>query len=85
MVGICYWFSLFTGGFAMSVIILILNMFLAFFLAFQAGQMKTMIDVDKAEGRKPEWKLYFFLVANTIISVYFIMSIYGSGLRHAVS
>ena len=60
--------------------VLILNMILAFFLAFQAGQMKTMIDVDKIEGRNTGWMTYFFLVADTLISVYLIISIYGMGI-----
>lgn len=67
----------------MDIFILIFNMVLAFFLAFQAGQMKAMIDVDKAEGRKPEKRAYFFLIADSLISVYLIISIYGAGLRHA--
>lgn len=61
--------------------LLILNVFLAFFLAFQAGCMKTMIDVDKIEGKKSDWKLYFFLVADTLISLYLIISIYGMGIN----
>jgi hypothetical protein len=68
----------------MKVILLIVNIFLAFFLAFQAGQMKTMIDIDKQDGRKSDWKLYFFLIADTLISIYIIISIYGAGLRHDV-
>lgn len=63
------------------MMLLIFNIFLAFFLAFQAGQMKAIIDVDKAEGRKPEKRAYFFLVADTLISLYLIISIYGAGLR----
>jgi hypothetical protein len=68
----------------MDIFILIFNMFLAYFLAFQAGQMKAMIDTDKIDGRKPEKRAYFFLVANTLISVYLIISIYGAGMRHGV-
>ena len=67
----------------MNVLFLIFNMFLAFFLAFQAGQMKAMIDVDKIEGKTPEKRAYFFLVADSLISIYLIISIYGQGLRHA--
>ena len=67
----------------MHVIVLVINIFLAFFLAFQAGQMKAMIDVDKIEGKKPEKRAYFFLVADTLISIYLILSIYGAGLSHA--
>ena len=66
----------------MGILLLILTIFLAFFLAFQAGQMKAMIDIDKQEGTKPDWKLYFFLVANSLISLYMIISVYGAGLRH---
>lgn len=69
----------------MNILFLIFNMFLAFFLAFQAGQMKVMIDVDKQEGIKPDWKLYFFLVADSLISIYIIISIYGAGLNRVVS
>lgn len=68
----------------MSVILLIINMFLAFFLAFQAGQMKAMIDIDKQDGRESDWKVYFFLIADSLISIYLIISIYGAGLRHDV-
>ena len=67
----------------MSVLLLIINIFLAFFLAFQAGEMWTLIKLDKEEGRKPDWKLYFFLVADSLISLYIIVSIYGQGLKHA--
>jgi hypothetical protein len=58
----------------------VITMFAAFFLAFQAGQMKAMIDVDRIEGRKSDWKLYFFLVAETLMSMYLIISIYGHGV-----
>lgn len=69
----------------MNTLILIVNIFLAFFLAFQAGQIKAMVDIDKIEGKKPEKKAYFFIVANTLISIYLIISIYGQGLSHVVS
>ena len=69
----------------MHVVILIINMFLAFFLAFQAGQMKALIDIDKQDGRESDWKVYFFLIADTLISLYLIISIYGAGLRHDLS
>jgi len=59
----------------------VITMILAFFLAFQAGQMKALIDVDRVEGKKSDWKLYFFLVANTLISVYLIISVYGAGIN----
>jgi hypothetical protein len=58
---------------------IIIQMFLAFFLAFQAGQMKTLIDLDKEEGRKSDWKLYFFCVADALLSIYLIIAIYGAG------
>ena len=61
---------------------IILTMFLAFFLAFQAGTLYTAIKVDYIEGRKPDWKLYFFCVANSLISIYMIISTYGMGLKH---
>ncbi len=58
---------------------IIIQMFLAFFLAFQAGQMKTLIDLDKEDGRTSDWKLYFFCIADTLLSIYLIITIYGSG------
>lgn len=61
--------------------LVILNLLLGFYLAFQAGQMKAMIDVDRVEGRKSDWKLYFFLVADTLISLYLLVSIYGMGVN----
>ena len=64
----------------METVSLCINIFLAFFLAFQAGQMKALIDIDKQDGRKSDWKVYFFLVADTLISIYLIISIYGAGL-----
>ena len=67
----------------MSTVILIINIILAFYLAFQAGQMKTLLDIDKQDGRKSDWKVYFFLIADTLISFYLIISIYGAGVRHA--
>ena len=67
----------------MNTLILIVNIFLAFFLAFQAGQIKAMVDIDKIEGKTPEKKAYFFIVADTLISIYLIISIYGQGLSHA--
>lgn len=67
----------------MEGVILILNMFLAFYLAFQAGQMKTLLDIDTQDGRKSDWKVYFFLVADSLISIYLIISIYGAGVKHA--
>lgn len=69
----------------MNTLILIVNIFLAFFLAFQAGQIKAMIDIDKIEGKTPEKKAYFFIIADTLISIYLIISIYGQGLSHVVS
>jgi hypothetical protein len=57
---------------------IIIQMFLAFFLAFQAGQMKTLIDLDKEDGRKSDWKLYFFCIADSLLSIYLIITIYGS-------
>ena len=66
----------------MQVILLLITIIVAFFLAFQAGQMWIMIKLDKEEDRKPDWKLYFFLVADSLISLYMIISIYGAGLRH---
>ena len=68
----------------METIILIINIFLAFYLAFQAGQMKTLLDIDKQDGRESDWKVYFFLIADTLISLYLIISIYGMGMRHDV-
>ena len=58
---------------------IVVNMFLAYFLAFQAGQMKALIDIDKQDGRKSDWKVYFFLIADSLISIYLIISIYGAG------
>lgn len=84
MVGFCYWFSLCISG-LMNVLILIIDIFLAIFLAFQAGQIKAMIDVDKIEGKKPEKMAYFLLVVDLIISLYLVISIYGMGMRHGVS
>lgn len=69
----------------MNAVFLIIDIFLAFYLAFQAGQMKTLIDIDKQDGRKSDWKVYFFLIADTLISLYLIISIYGMGVRHDVS
>ena len=60
---------------------IVIQMFLAYFLAFQAGQMKALIDIDKQDGRKSDWKVYFFLIADSLISIYLIISIYGAGLR----
>ena len=84
MVGFCYWFSLCNGG-LMNVLFLIIDIFLAIFLAFQAGQIKAMIDVDKIEGKKPEKYAYFLLVVDLIISLYLVISIYGMGMRHGIS
>ena len=69
----------------MNILILIFNMFLAFFLAFQAGQIKAMIDIDKIDGKKPEKKAYILLVADILISIYLIISIYGAGVNRVVS
>ena len=69
----------------MNVLILLIDIFLAIFLAFQAGQIKAMIDVDKIEGKKPEKMAYFLLVADLVISLYLVISIYGMGMRHGVS
>ena len=69
----------------MNVLILIIDILLAIFLAFQAGQIKAMIDVDKIDGKKPEKKAYFLLVADLLISLYLVISIYGMGIRHVVS
>ncbi len=69
----------------MDVLFLILDIFLVIFLAFQAGQIKAMIDVDKIDGKKPEKWAYFLLVADLLISLYLIISIYGMGMRHGVS
>ena len=63
---------------------IVVQMFLAYFLAFQAGQMKALIDIDKQDGRKSDWKVYFFLIADTLISLYLIISIYGMGMRHDI-
>jgi hypothetical protein len=82
MVGFCYWFSLCIGGFVMNVLFLFIDIFLAIFLAFQAGQIKAMIDVDKIDGKKPEKMAYFLLVADLVISLYLVISIYGMGMRH---
>ena len=60
-------------------------MFLAFFLAFQAGQIKAMIDIDKIDGKKPEKKAYILLVVDILISIYLIISIYGAGVNRVVS
>lgn len=66
----------------MNVLFLFLDIFLAIFLAFQAGQIKAMIDVDKIEGKQPEKMAYFLLVADLVISLYLVISIYGMGMRH---
>lgn len=66
----------------MNVLFLFLDIFLAIFLAFQAGQIKAMIDVDKIEGKQPEKMAYFLLVADLVISLYLVISIYGMGVRH---
>lgn len=62
----------------------IITMILAFFLAFQAGQMKAMIDINKVDGIKSEWKLYFFLICNSLISIYMIISLYGAGITRGI-
>lgn len=69
----------------MNAVFLIVDIFLAIFLAFQAGQIKAIIDIDKIEGKKPEKKAYFLLVADLLISLYLVISIYGMGMRHGVS
>ena len=69
----------------MNVVFLILDIFLAIFLAYQAGQIKAIIDIDKIEGKKPEKWAYFLLVADLLISLYIVISIYGMGMRHGVS
>ena len=69
----------------MEVVILIIDILLAFYLAFQAGQMKTLLDIDKQDGRESDWKVYFFLIADSLISIYLIISIYGMGMRHVIS
>lgn len=78
--------SLFIGGCRkMNAVFLIVDIFLAIFLAYQAGQIKAMIDVDKIEGKKPEKWAYFLLCADLFISLYLVISIYGMGMRHGVS
>lgn len=69
----------------MNAVFLIVDIFLAIFLAFQAGQIKAIIDVDKIEGKKPEKWAYFLLVADLLISLYLVISIYGMGMRHVLS
>jgi hypothetical protein len=69
----------------MDVLFLLFDIFLAIFLAFQAGQIKAIIDIDKIDGIKTEKKAYFLLVADLLISLYLVISIYGMGLRHGVS
>lgn len=66
----------------MDVLFLLFDIFLAIFLAFQAGQIKTMMDVDKIDGVKTEKWAYFLLWADLIISLYLVISIYGMGMRH---
>ena len=66
----------------MDVLFLLFDIFLAIFLVFQAGQIKAMIDVDKIDGKKPEKMAYFLLVADLVISLYLVISIYGMGMRH---
>ena len=56
------------------------NMILAFVLAYQAGQMKAMINVDRVEGRKSHWSIYTLLVLDVLMSIYFIISVYGAGI-----
>ena len=66
----------------MNALFLLIDIFLAIFLAYQAGQIKAMIDVDKIDGKKPEKMAYFLLVADLVISLYLVISIYGMGMRH---
>jgi hypothetical protein len=56
---------------------IVITMFLILLLAFQSGQMYTMIDIDKVDGVKPNWKLYFFMVADGLIAVYLFVALVG--------
>lgn len=55
----------------------ILTIIVGFVLAFQSGQFSTLIEIEKQDGRKPHWKLYFFMILCGLISLYNIIALYG--------
>lgn len=66
----------------MSVVLLVINMVLAFTLAYQSGKMRAMIDIDEIDGKKVDFKIYALWIADAMISAYLIVSIYGAGVTH---
>jgi hypothetical protein len=66
----------------MSVVLLVINMVLAFTLAYQSGKMKAMIDIDKIDGKETDVKIKVLWIADALISAYLIVSIYGAGVTN---
>ena len=66
----------------MDLIFSIINMVLAFYCAFTAGKFNAAITIDREILNKvPPKSLYFWMIANAVISIYFIITIFGSGIR----
>lgn len=69
----------------METLFTVLSFVLAFYSAYQAGQFKAMIDIDQADGRKADKQCYILWALNIGISIYFIISVYGAGIRAGLS
>ena len=66
----------------MNTLLVILNMVLAFFLAYQAGKFATMIEYDRDVFEiKSDRMMYVYWIVDMILAAYFIISIFGQGIQ----
>lgn len=68
----------------MHLLHLLITMGLAFILAYNAGRMSTMTDVDKIEGKKTTIWVYVIKYASVVLSFMCIVMVYGKGLARGV-
>ena len=66
----------------MNTLLLIADMIFAFLCAYNAGMLKTCMDIDRIEGKPLDKTRAFLAVGNTLCSIYMIIAIYGMGLKH---
>ena len=58
-----------------------LTIFLAFFNSYLCGKLVAALDVNRIEGRPFDYKMALMALANGLIGVYLIISVYGQGLQ----
>ena len=64
----------------MDLLLLLIDFVLVYWLAFTAGKMKAAIDIEKMDSKPIPKSFYFWIVINTLMAFWLMISIYGRGI-----